>query len=180
MNAISQGHSEFTARIARIESGAAASKQLLFVGTDEVYHVPLKVRKVQVTAGERLFRGLGVLFETGYAVILGAAAHGVALIAEFILQGVPQTPVNADADLLVQVGIGLVIATVAGALLGIRWRSLVLAKTIGVVASVLLLHNAVHLFPDVFEALTSRPWVDQILAHTRAHSILWRGVSIPL
>ena len=180
MNAITQSHSEFAARLARIERDAATSTQRLFVGVDEVYQVPLRVRKVRRSGGEIAFHKVGVLFEMAFAMGLGAVAHGIGQIGRFILHGVPTATANPDQEMLVQVLIGFGVATMLGSVLGVRWNERPFLKAVGAACGVLFLHNAVHLYPEMFEAATSKAWVDQIIAHTRAHSILWRGVSIPL
>jgi hypothetical protein len=180
MNAISQNHSDFAARIARIETGAASSTQLLYVGADEVYKVPLRVRKVQQSGGAALFQKIGALFEMGFALILGAASHGAGQIVNFIIHGVVPPHANPDMDMLLQFVTGFLVATILGQMAGLRWKSRVLCKAIGVGCGLVLFHNAVHQFPSLFEAVTSPAWVDQILAHTQAQSVLWRGASIAL
>ena len=180
MNAISQGYSEFAARIARIQSGAAASTQLSFVGTDEVYQVPLEVRRVKQSSAARLFLKIGVLFEAAYAATMGAFSVAAGKIGGFIVLGLPDPQANPDHEMMVQFVISFVIATVLGSACGMRWRSHLLWKTVGLTCGVLLFHNLVHQFPSAFEAMTSKPWVDQLIAHTQPYSLLWRGISIPL
>jgi hypothetical protein len=45
------------------------------------------------------------------------------------------------------------------------------------VVGVLFGHNAVHLYPKLYAALTSEMWVNQVVTHTKLHSMLWRGIS---
>lgn len=178
MNAMSQNHSDFAARIARIESGAAASKQTLYVGTDEVYQVPLRVRKVQQSNGAVLFHKLGAAFEMVFALMLGGVSHGLGRLGQFIAHGVTPPLANPDLEMLVQFVTGFLVATILGSAFGLRWKAQLLSKAIGVGCGLLLLHNLVHQLPDLFEMVTSPQWVDQVIAHTKAHSILWRGASI--
>ena len=179
MQAISQNHREFAARIARIESGVAASKQLLFVGIDEVYHVPLRVRKVKQSGVRALFRNVMYPVSLVLAVALGTVSHGLGQILRFYVQGLPNLKANPDIEMVVQVVLGFAIAMVLGYLIGLRSNQLITLKAIGVVLGVLLFHNAVHAYPDFFGMLASKIWVNQIVANTQAHSILWRGISIP-
>ena len=179
MQAISQNHLEFAARIARIESGVAASKQLLFVGIDEVYHVPLRVRKVKQSGLKALLRNVMYPVSLVLAVTLGAVAHGLGQIARYQIQGLPDLNANPDIEMVVQVVLGFAIALVLGYLTGLRSKQLATLKSVGVVIGLLFFHNAVHAYPDFFGILASKIWVNQIVAHTQAHSILWRGISIP-
>jgi hypothetical protein len=180
MNAMSQNNPDFAARVARIEAGAKASRQLLYVGADEVYEVPLRVRVIQESSGQAMFRKLGAVFEMLVTLVLGAASHGLAQIGRFVLQGVAAPLASPDLEMLLQFESGFVVATVLGIALGVKWKSRTLFKAIGAGAGVLLFHNAVHQFPELFAAVTSAEWVSSILAHTQAHSILWRGAAIAL
>ncbi len=179
MQAISQNHREFAARIARIESGVAASKQLLFVGIDEVYQVPLRVRKVKRSGLTAFFRNVMYPVSLVLAVVLGAVAHGLGQIIRYQAQGLPDLGANPDVEMVVQVVLGFAIAMVLGYLTGLRSNQLTTLKSIGVVFGLLLFHNSVHAYPQFFAILTSKIWVNQVMAHTYAHSILWRGITIP-
>ena len=179
MQAISQNHREFAARIARIESGVAASKQLLFVGIDEVYHVRLRVRKVKQSGVMVLFRNVMYPVSLVVAVALGAVSHGLGQIARYHFQGMPDLNANPDIETVVQAVLGFAIAMVLGYLTGLRSNQLTTLKSIGVVLGVLFFHNAVHAYPELFAIPTSKIWVNQIVANTLAHSILWRGISVP-
>ena len=179
MNTISQGHSEFAARIARIESGAATYRQLLFVGMDEVYQVPLRVRKIRESSAKALVRNAIYPVSLVLALVLGAVSQGLGQIARYHIQGLPDLNANPDIEMAVQVVLGFAIAMVLGYLMGLRSNQLATLKIIGVVLGILLFHNAVHAYPELFAIPTSKIWVNQIVANTLAHSILWRGISIP-
>lgn len=179
MNAISQGHSEFAARIARIESGAATYRQLLFVGMDEVYQVPLRVRKIRESSAKALVRNAFYPVSLVLALVLGAVSQGLGQIARYHIQGLPDLNANPDIEMAVQVVLGFAIAMVLGYLMGLRSNQLATLKIIGVVLGILLFHNAVHAYPEFFAILTSKIWVNQIVSHTYANSVQWRGISIP-
>ncbi len=180
MQAISQNHREFAARIARIESGVAASKQLLFVGMDEVYHVPLRARKVKNSAIRALFGNALYPVSLVLALTLGTASHGIGQIIRYQIQGLPDLKANPDLEMAVQVVLGFAIAAVLGYLMGLRSNQLAALKAAGVVIGLLFFHNAVRAYPEFFASLTSKVWVNQIVARTQAYSILWRGISLPL
>ena len=177
MNAISQNHLDFAARVARIEKNVAGSRQLLFVGVDEVYSMPRRDRKPKPKRGGVL---LGrAVYPVGLvaAVALGALSHALGQIARFHVQGLPDLKSNPDTEMLVQVGVGVVIAMVLGYLLQMNGRRFLLLSSVGVILGVLVLHNAVHLWPGHFATVTSDPWVDQVIGHSKAASLMWRGIS---
>ena len=180
MTTLSQNNLDFAARVARIESGAAASKQLLFVGVDEVYKVPLRVRKGKKS-------GIAALIETAMypvsmvlAVAIGAVSHGIGQIVRFQVQGMPDLKANPDIEMTVQLVLGICIAMVLGYLVGLRSNTLTTLKSAGSALGVLFFHNAVHMYPHVFAVMTSTLWVNQIVSHTQPHSMLWRGISFML
>ena len=180
MSTISQGHSDFAARIARIESGAATYRQLLFVGIDEVYQLPLRVRKIKESPVKALFRNAMYPVSMALALVLGAVSHGLGQVARYHLQGMPNLNANPDIEILGQIVIGFSIAMVLGSLIGLRSRALTTLKSTGAALGVLLFHNAVQLYPEIFTVLTSKIWVNQIVSHTEVYSILWRGISFTL
>ena len=155
MNAISQNHSDFVARVARIERQSAASVQLLYVGVDEVYAMPRGNRKPKATRGQLFLGNLLYPVSIVGAVVLGAVSHMVGQVIRFHVQGLPDLKANPDIETLVQICIGIVISMVLGYALGLGSKALLSLKSAGVVVGVLFGHNAVHLIPKLFAALTS-------------------------
>ena len=82
--------------------------------------------------------------------------------------------------MLVQVMLGIVIAMVLGLALRLNSTAFTMLKSVGVVLGLLMFQNAVHLWPRHFAALTSEPWVTQIISQTKPFSILWRGISFAM
>jgi cytochrome bd-type quinol oxidase subunit 2 len=111
------------------------------------------------------------------SLAFGAAAHGLGMLIRFYVQGLPNWKANPDVEMMVQLLLGIVLAIVLGHLVRLRNRALV---SVGAAIGVLFFHNAVHAWPRVFASLTSELWVTQMLAHTKAHSLLWRGISFML
>ncbi len=177
MTVQTQDHNDFAARIARIESGAAASKQLLFVGIDEVYKVPLRVRKIKRMGLVGFIGNAMYPISMVLAVALGMVSHGLGQVARYQVQGMPDLKANPDIEMVVQVVIGFAIAMVLGYFVGLRSNALTSLKSAGSALGVLFFHNAVHLYPQFFALLTSEIWVNQIVSHTHPHSLLWRGIS---
>ena len=177
MNAMSQNHSDFAARMKRIEMGAKT--QTLFVGVDEVYQVKRREKLVKLSRGQRLVRKIAVPFTVLMALAVGVASHAAGRVAMFHINGMSDPKVSAQIDMLEQWVIGFGIAMLLSAILGLRSGRATVMSLAGAACGVLLFHNAVHLYPDFFELVTSPAWVDQITGGTRFHSILWGGTSIP-
>ena len=177
MQAISTNHSDFVARAARVEKNVTEARQLLWVGVDEVYSMPKRERKAQITGLRAVLTNAMYPVSMVAAVVLGAASHCIGQIARFHAQGLPNLNANPDIETLGQVILGIVIALALGYVFGLHSKTFTTLKSTGVVIGVLFMHNAVHLYPRVFAAATSGLWVNQVVSHTQPHSMLWRGIS---
>jgi len=177
MDAISHNHTDFAARLARIERQSAASIQLLYVGVDEVHVMPRGNRKPRQTRGQALAGNLLYPFSMAAAVALGAVSHAVGQVVRFHVEGLPDLKANPDIETLVQIILGIVISMGLGYSLGLNSKAFLSLKSAGVVAGVLLGHNAVHAMPKLFASVTSEMWVNLVVTTTPAHSIVWRGIS---
>ncbi|MBC7479814.1 MAG: hypothetical protein H7317_17270 [Pseudorhodobacter sp.] len=177
MGSISSNHSDFAARVARIEKNTAEARQLLFVGVDEVYSLPLRARKAHVSGLRAVLTNALYPASMVAAVVLGVVSHGIGQILRYHAQGLPELKANPDIEMLGQVILGIVIAVALGYVFRLQARSLMTLKSAGVVIGVLFLHNAVHLYPRLFAQMTSAVWVNQMVSHTLPHSMLWRGIS---
>ena len=177
MPAISQNHSDFAARVARVEQNIADARQLLWVGVDEVYSVPRRERKARLGGIKALARNAGYPLSMVAAVTLGAVSHAIGQVGRYHVQGLPDLNANPDIETLIQIIVGTAIAIALGYVFGLQSKNFMTLKSTGAVIGVLFLHNAVHLCPKLFAALTSPMWVNQVVSHTRVGSMLWRGIS---
>lgn len=179
MDAASQNHLDFVARLARVKHNLASSRQLLFVGVDEVYSMPRRDRKPRPSTVKALLGNVMYPVSMVAALALGALSHGLGQVARFHVQVMPDAA-SPDIEMLVQVMLGIVIAMVLGLALRLNSTAFTMLKSVGVVLGLLMFQNAVHLWPRHFAALTSEPWVTQIISHTKPFSILWRGISFAM
>ena len=177
MQALSSNQADFADRLARIEQNIADARQLLWVGVDEVYSLPLRVRKARVTGFQALLQNAMYPLAMVAAVVLGAVSHCIGQIVRFRVQGLPDLNANPDIEMLGQVILGIAISMILGYVFRLHSRSFMSLKSTGVVFGVLFMHNAVHLYPAVFARLTSAMWTNQVISHTQPHSMLWRGIS---
>jgi hypothetical protein len=168
---------EFSARIARINAGAMNTRTTVYVGVEEAFSFVPKARAVQ---GEGL---VGVLQNAGYplaflaSVLLGIAAHVATVWFRFKLTGMPDPSVDPNLEMGVSLALGFTVALVAGYILGLSSRETMPMKSLGVLLGMLFFHNAVHAWPQVFEAAFNKVWVNEIVSSTEAHSLLFRGIS---
>ena len=175
--AMSPGHADFARRVARINSGAASSKRTLFVGMDESYVIPPKPGHSRTTTvGTTLRNALGPL-SLLVAFGIGAVAHGLAMVARFHLVGLPKVKASPDLEMLTQFVLGFLLALVCAKALRMKGPSQQVARSIGVVAAVLLAHNLVHAYPEAAGRVFTPLWVADVVTSTKPHSILFRGLS---
>jgi hypothetical protein len=175
--AASSQQADFAARIARIQSGASSSKHTIFVGMDDSFEMPERRRGSRNAPAAGLANALYPL--SVLAVLgLGVMSHGLAMVARFWLSGLPKVRQNPDVEMLTQFVLGFLVALLIARALKIKARELALARSIGVVLAVLLFHNAVHLWPDLFARLFSPIWVADVLSFTEPRSVFLRGISL--
>ncbi|MEO8242969.1 MAG: hypothetical protein ABI832_11680 [bacterium] len=180
MTAMSQNHADFAARLARVQRNADSATQMLFVGVDEAYQMPRRERKARRSRGATLLHNILYPFSLVAAVALGTVSHGIGQVARYQVQGLPDLKANPDIEMLVQVILGISISMLLGYALRLHSKSFTTLKSTGVVIGVLFFHNAVHLYPQEFAAVTSEMWVNQLVHHTLPYSMLWRGISFIL
>lgn len=166
----------FRRRVARLQNGQVA-RHVIWVGTDEAYEMPVKARGAAAAPRAGVLSNALYPLSLAAAVALGFLSHGLALVARYHLQGLPDPKANPDIEMVAQVVIGFSLAMVLGYVLGLRARELTSLKSLGAALGVLFFHNLVHAFPHVFDLLCSKAWVNYIVTHTKAHSLIWRGIS---
>ena len=175
----SPGHADFARRVARINSGAASSKRTLFVGMDESYVIPLKQGRGKKVADGSSLRNAMAPLSLILAFGIGVLAHGLALVARFHAIGLPKIKASPDVEMLTQFVLGFLLALMCAKALRLRGPSQQLARSLGVVAAVLLAHNLAHAYPEEVGRVLSPLWVADVVTATKPHSLLFRGLSFP-
>lgn len=177
--AVSPGQADFARRVARINSGAASSKRTLFVGMDESYVIPLKQGHGQKASAGSSLRNAMAPFSLVLAFGIGVVAHGLALVGRFHSIGLPKVKASPDVEMLTQFVLGFLLALICAKALRLKAPSQQLARSLGVVAAVLLAHNLVHAYPEEAGRVMSPLWVADVVTSTKPHSVLLRGLSFP-
>jgi hypothetical protein len=173
--AMSAQQTEFAARIARIEKGIGSSKTTLYVGLDETYAVRYRARG----KGGKLDMARNAAYPLSVLVAfcVGVLSNAIARLAAVMSQGLPERGVNVDYLMMMDFITAMMLSLVIGACLGMNIRNFMVARSLGVVAGMLGLHNAVHMWPWLFEPIFTKLWVGYIMTSTEARSLVWRGVS---
>ncbi len=172
---------EFSARLARIESGVGSSKSTLYVGMDETYAV--SYRRPGQTRGNSVadvMRNAGYPIMVAIAFLVGVMGNAVARLLDFWSNGLPNGSENIDFQLVMDTVIACMVASLLGLIFRIGIREFIMVRLMGIVAGTLGLHNLVHAYPSYFEPVFSTLWVSYITRTTEAGSIVWRGVSIAM
>ena len=168
---------EFTARLARIEAASGQRKATLYVGPDESFVLDRPERRRQTSGLVALLLNASYPLSMVMAFGLGFLAFAIGRYIRFHLTGVGETPPDPDMEMVLQLGTGLAIAAVLGAVDQMKAFEYLIAKSLGVVAGLLAFHNLVHVYPDQFKLLFSPIWVTKMVTTTEPFSLLWRGIS---
>ncbi len=180
MSAVLNKQNDFALRLERIASASRARTQRVFVGEDESYVVPRHEWKHKASGATTALGNAMYPLSLVLAVVVGIVAHGVTMVARYYIDGLPDWNANPNIEMFKQLVMAYVLAMVVGYLIGLRSSTLTALKVLGCALGVLAFHNAVHMYPDLFAKLTSQLWVAQMIAHTKAHSLLFRGISFIL
>ncbi len=173
-------HDDFQERIARILSGQGATKATVYVGQELsfTYHPANRARRQGATG--QLARNAAAVLAFPASILAGVLGNGLQRFADFVFFGLPVTPENPDVDLVRVAMTTLCLTLVLTYLIGLRDRSLLVAKLLGSALGMMMFHNLVHLWPQIFDTLFSPLWVARMTTMTEPMSLLVRGITIAL
>ncbi|MEE9388386.1 MAG: hypothetical protein V3U96_07235 [Paracoccaceae bacterium] len=174
---------QFQDRLKKVAAGGANTTTQMYAGVKESSQRRKRYETrttLQDTSADQNRPGPGFLVSLVTGLLIGAGAVILARYVRFRLTG--GTIIGPDADLLMAVDIVLAItaAIILRMVFRIKTKVHGISKLVGVVATVLLMHNAVHLVPGLFERIYSVQWVSQIITGTTPLSILVAGTSYDL
>lgn len=179
MSIADQRKSQFQDRLGRIAAGGPNTTAQYHAGP-AVIPINRKGTKADKVAEKRQQRGASLPVSLISGLLIGTVAVLLARYARFQLNG--GALVGPDADILM--GVDIIVAVTFAILLRVvfRFQSKVhgAGKLIGVLATVVLMHNAVHIAPGLFERGFSVTWVDNVVSTTKPNSVLVAGVSIAI
>lgn len=169
----------FAARLARIQAGGPNTKGTIFVGQDEQHHFGqksgAKPGKGREVAGNALYP-LSLLGAFG----LGLLAVALGFYARFQLMAGQAQLEDADLEMAVSGGIGLVLSFVLAQMFRLTSKEHKAMQAAGVFVMVCGFHNLAHWAPGPMATLLSPDWVAQVRAEAPVNSARFRGVYFPL
>lgn len=177
MNADVMQKRQFQERLKRVKAGGANTSGQMYAGTVEpkrknkTYEVRESHQVVEKRPRTVLF--LPVYLATG--LIIGAGSVVIARYLRFKMEAGTLTGANADLWMVGDIILALSIAVILRVIFRFKSKLHGVAKFVGVIAAVLLMHNAVHILPAPFEKVFSAKWVNQIVRSTPPNSILLAG-----
>lgn len=164
---------QFQQRLDRIAKGGPNTIGQVYVGPAEMPDS----KKKKKSAGPDILDNLFIPISMIGAFLVGALAVFVTRFVRFHMMGGDLTGDNADLWMIVDSVIAVGIVITLRSLFRFGGKALETAKTVGIVAMILTMHNFVHLAPGTFSKVFSPEWTDQVIATTEPKSILFRGIS---
>ncbi len=170
---------KFQDRLNRVAAGGANTTSQIYAGTVE----PARKAKKYETRSE--FQSVvpssptvpGVLVSLVGGLLIGVIAVVLARYLRFRLTGSVLGGSDADLIMVADIVFSITIVIILRTVFRLRSKLHGFAKLAGVVATILLMHNAVHIAPGIFERVYSVEWVNQVVQTTKSNSVLVAGVS---
>lgn len=163
---------QFQQRLQRIAKGVPNTTGQVYVGPAETNGGKTK------SAGPDIVENILYPMSIVGAFLVGAFAVLLTRFIRFHMTGGELTGENADILMIIDTVIAVGIVISLRSVFRFRGKALETAKTVGIVAMVLTMHNFVHLAPTAFGKVFSPEWSKQIVENTLPKSILFRGVSM--
>jgi hypothetical protein len=181
---VQQQKLSFHERLRRIEKGGRHTSQHVYCGpVEEVAALQAGGAKGRMTYGNHSVAGgflrsvTAKLVAAPMALVIGiAAVLGARILRESFLQG-GLAGENAAQMFAYDLGIAVIIALIVRKLLPFRgayqWMTV-----LGLVGSLVLMHNFVHTNPDLFASLFTQEWVNEVVATTKEGTLLVAGNTV--
>lgn len=167
---------QFQNRLNRIAAGGPNTMGQVYVGPAETSS-STKNGKGKSKAGPDVLDNVLYPMSIIGAFMVGVFAVFATRFIRFHMLGGELTGENADLWMILDsvIAIGIVISLRSVFRFG--GKALETAKTVGIVAMILMMHNFVHIAPGFFGSVFSPEWTSEVIATTKPKSFLFRGVS---
>lgn len=174
-----QGQAVFQARLARINSGQFS--RVPQPGVSDGKKRTWATKRTAVGNPDLAQGASGSNPVTWFwALVTGIVAFGLSQLASFHFAGLPDPTMSADMRMVVDALFAVGMLLSFSLFFDVAGKAAMLFKLIGIFGSMCLMHNAVHVFPYIFEAAFSWEWVRFIQSGSEPVSILFRGESFTL
>lgn len=167
---------EYHARLERVKLGGAHTKHTIFVGMDDsfTYHRSVAPKRSKAT---EFRQNAGHPISLALALLTGMLAYFLGRYVRFKLLATLLPSMNIDLDVGINAGLGVVATIVLSRLFKLCSRQQYSLQALGILVMTLGFHNLVHETPELFNAVFSPLWVNEVLTSTDPRSIVIRGVS---
>lgn len=177
---VRQGQATFNARVARINAGHVSCMPRPGVSDGTGGGWMAKGEASRIGRRRRAKRGKATPLAVVFSLCLGVLSYVLSQYAGFHLMGMPDTSLSSDTRLAVDAVAAVAALLALSQVFSASSKLLVAVRLVGIAAAMAMMHNLVHLYPDIFELAASRDWVKTIKALSEPNSILFRGVSYTL
>jgi hypothetical protein len=167
---------QFQDRLNRIAAGGPNTMGQVYIGPPDT-NGSSKGKKGGSSSGRDTLDNILYPMSIIGAFMVGVFAVFATRFIRFTMMGGELTGENADLWMVVDgvLAIGIVISLRSVFRFG--GKALETAKTVGIVAMILTMHNFVHIVPGFFGSVFSPEWTTQIIETTKPNSFLFRGIS---
>lgn len=169
----------FLERLGRINASGPDGTQQVFVGPADT-NQKRKAPRVSIAArmtGKVSESEASTISLLGSGILVGILAVMLARYGRFHLNGGALSGPDSDIMMVVDVVLAITVAILLRMIFRVRSKVHGVGKIFGIAATILLMHNVVHIAPGLFEKAYSVEWVDQVLTDTLPVSVLVAGVS---
>ncbi len=115
-----------------------------------------------------------------FAFILGMIAVLVGRLARYHIGGADNPDLDVDILLAMDVGMAAMVAFALRMMFSLESKVHMSAKTMGIMATVATMHNAVHIYPEMTAIIFSEEYVKHTLEYTNPNTVIFRGMEFVL
>jgi hypothetical protein len=165
----------FAARLDRIRSGTACTKDTVFVGMDERFQRE-RVATPNTRPSHQIAQNLAYPLSFAGAFGLGLIAVAIGYYARFQVMAGQAVLEDADLEMGLAFAIGLALSFVLAQMFRLTSKAHKAAQGVGVFAMVCLFHNFAHWAPAPMSMAFSAEYVQRIQTEAPPHSAQFRGI----
>lgn len=165
----------FEARLRRIKD----PKNISWHDPETGMNIPRYVSRAAIKSSAQDIKKIGPMAIL-LSVLLGIVCLMAGRFARYHFAGMDGSGYAPEVILGADIGLGLIVAVIAGTVLGLGRGKLQIAQLVGILLMAVSMHNLVWAFPEEATQLYGPDFVAETLADTQPRSIMLRGTVIAL
>jgi len=165
----------FEARLRRIKD----RKNISWHDPETGMNIPRYVSRAAIKSSAQDIKKIGSVAIL-LSVLLGMACLMAGRFARYHFAGMDGSGFSLELLLGADIGLGFIVAVIAGTVLGLGRGKLQIAQLVGIMFMAVSMHNLVWAFPEEATQLYGAHFVAETLADTQPRSIMLRGTIIAL